>query len=90
MNVDALAAGLAGRQLDIGSSLSLIAERPEELLRRRRWDVVSIPIAPDFPDPEPYLIEARRMASEPFHLIGYDPFTDVSMTWATPPERKTA
>lgn len=78
--------GTPGRQLDISSSLTLVSERPEDLLRRRRWDVVSIPIEPDFPDPEPFLIEARLMASEPFVLVGYDPFTDESMTWATPPE----
>jgi LysM repeat protein len=78
--------GTSGRQLDITLSLSRVTERPEELLNRRRWDVAASPIAPDYPDPAPHLAEARMMASEPFHLVGYDPFTDKSVTWATAPE----
>jgi LysM repeat protein len=77
--------GRSGRQLDITSSLDAIAERPEELLSRR-WEILTTPITPDFPDPEPYLMEARRMASEPFQISGYDPFTDIKTTWQTPPE----
>lgn len=78
--------GRTGRQLDITSSLDAIAERPEELLARRRWDVRTTPVVPDFPDPEPYLVQARMMASESFQITGYDPFTDLSTTWETPPE----
>ena len=78
--------GKTGRQLDIASSLDAIAERPEELLSRRQWDIRTTPITPDFPDPEPYLVEARMMASEPFQIVGYDPFTDKTTTWETQPE----
>ena len=78
--------GKTGRQLDIASSLDAIAERPEELLSRRQWDIRTTPITPDFPDPEPYLMEARMMASEPFQIVGYDPFTDKTTTWETQPE----
>ena len=78
--------GRTGRQLDITSSLDLIAERPEELLSRRRWEIQTVPITPDFPDPEPYLVQARTMASDAFQITGYDPFTDLSTTWQTPPE----
>lgn len=78
--------GITGREVDIISSLDLIAERPESLLRQRRWDVVSTPISPRYPNPEPFLVEARIMASEPFQIVGYDPFTDVRTTWSTGPE----
>lgn len=79
-------AGRTGRQLDITTSLDAITAQPEALLWQRRWDVQMTPIAPDFPDPEPFLMEARTMASQAFQIIGYDPFTDKSTTWATPPE----
>src|SRR5690606_26933814 len=78
--------GRTGRQLDIGMSLDAIAARPEDLLSRRRWDIRTTPITPEFPEPEPHVVKARLMASEPYQITGYDPFTDKSTTWATTPE----
>ncbi|MBW7880330.1 MAG: L,D-transpeptidase family protein [Anaerolineae bacterium] len=78
--------GTTGRQIDITQTLSQINDAPESILRRGQIEIVTLPVEPDYPDPEPFLIEARRMASQPFQLIGYDPFTDTTTTWATPPE----
>jgi lipoprotein-anchoring transpeptidase ErfK/SrfK len=78
--------GETGREIDIIETLQVIDANPAKILNDRRVDVISTPLQPDFPDPEPYLMEVRRMTAEPFTIQGYDPFTDTSTTWATPPE----
>lgn len=78
--------GKTGREIDITLTLSQIDQSPATILRRGQLEIVTFPVEPDYPDPEPFLVEARRIASQPFQLIGYDPFTDTSTMWATPPE----
>lgn len=78
--------GKAGRELDISTTLDRIAHTTNDILISRRLDVLTVPLEPDFMDPEPLLESAAVFASTPFRLTGYDPFTDESMTWATQPE----
>lgn len=78
--------GREGRELDIALTLERIAETTEQILRTRRIDVLTLPIAPDFIDPEPLLEDATRIAAQDFMLTGYDPFTDERITWATKPQ----
>lgn len=79
-------AGRAGRDLDIATTLDTIAQMTDEIILTRRLDVLTLPLQPDFMDPESLLESASVFASTPFRLTGYDPFTDESMTWATQPE----
>jgi LysM repeat protein len=79
-------AGTTGRQLDIPQTVDILAANPAGILRLRRLDIVFIPIEPEYPDPAPYLMTARALTQNPFQLVGYDPFTDSSTIWATPPE----
>jgi len=78
--------GVSGRQLDIPQTVELLANDPVSAVYNRRLDVFVIPIAPDFPDPAPYLMTARALTQQAFQLVGYDPFTDHSTVWATPSE----
>lgn len=79
-------AGTNGRELDIAGTLTVLNDRSEDVVNRRRWEIKTTSVAPRYPDPEPFLVEARLLAGEQFVLAGYDPFTDLSLTWATPPE----
>lgn len=78
--------GVSGRQLDIPQTIALLTADPAAAIRNRRVSVLFIPIEPEFPDPTPHLMTARALTQEPFQLVGYDPFTDSSTVWATPPE----
>lgn len=75
--------GRNGRVLDVGTTLELLEANTTTIAHERRLDLVMDPIPPDVVDPTPFLTLARAVASEPFTLTGYDPFTNQSVTWST-------
>lgn len=77
--------GSAGRELDIALTLDGLATRSDEIVSARRLDLLTLPIPPDFIDPQPLLAAAEQVVTQPFMLVGYDPFIDERITWATRP-----
>lgn len=50
-----------------------LAQKPEDIVMRREFDLIMSALPPDVVDPLPYVDEARELASQPFEMVGYDP-----------------
>lgn len=79
-------AGRNGRMLDVPMTMDGLMEQVVDVVDGRRLQLAMAELPPDVLDPEPYLEEAQQLASQPFILNGYDPFTDQSVTWSTTKE----
>lgn len=77
-------AGKNGRELDVTATVEYLQGNIEEIVSRRRFDLLTLPIEPDVLDPSPYLEDVRFLAGQQFAMIGYDPFTNASQAWSTP------
>jgi lipoprotein-anchoring transpeptidase ErfK/SrfK len=78
--------GRDGRELDIAQTLEMVMDDPQRVINSRRLDLLTIPIPPDVMDPEPQLEAVQSLVNQNFQLIGYDPFTNETITWSTSPE----
>jgi LysM repeat protein len=76
--------GRYGRELDVTASVEYLQTDMENIVSNRRFDVMTIPIEPDVFDPTPYVEDVKALVSQPFALIGYDPFTNSTVAWSTP------
>jgi len=72
-----------GKTMDVAATLSDLMTMPQTIVATRRLDLVMSPIAPSLQDADRYLEDARALTSQPFQLVGYDPFEDQSITWST-------
>ncbi len=72
-----------GRLLDIAPTLAALRESPEAIVALRQFTVFTSPVQPDAQDATPYMDEARAYTSDPFTLVGYDPFRDETYQWST-------
>ncbi|MCC6614503.1 MAG: L,D-transpeptidase family protein [Anaerolineae bacterium] len=72
-----------GKTMDVAATLSDLKDMPQAVVEARRLDLVMSPVAPSLQDADRYLEDARALTSQPFQLVGYDPFTDESITWST-------
>lgn len=75
-----------GRMMDVGLTLETIKTLPLPTLLDRRLDLSMTVLQPEMADPEQHMVAARAMIAEPFQIMGYDPFRDEMMSWATSPE----
>lgn len=75
--------GLDGRALDIDATVARLTRNPSALVNNQRLQLVMTTVRPEVSDPSPYLADVQQLASQPFELIGYDPFIDQSIAWAT-------
>lgn len=78
--------GSEGRMMDVGLTLETIKLLPTETLLDRRLDLTMTVLEPEMADPDTYIDAARAMVAQPFQLIGYDPYRDEAISWATTPE----
>lgn len=76
-------AGEDGRMLDVARMMDALRDDPVQIIRDGRLNLIMSPIEPEYPDPEPYLKTVQTVASQPFTMIGYDPFTNESLSWST-------
>jgi LysM repeat protein len=79
-------AGREGRELDVTATAEYLQDNLETIVTSRRFDLLTLPIAPDVLDPEPYLDSVKTLATQQFALIGYDPFTNTTVAWSTTPQ----
>ncbi|MEL6148502.1 MAG: L,D-transpeptidase family protein [Chloroflexota bacterium] len=82
--------GRAGRLLDIAPTLAEIQDDPAAIVELGRFTVYVSPVPPDVSDPTPYVAAAREFTSQPFDMIGYDPFEDKEVRWSTSREVLTS
>lgn len=78
--------GRDGRILDVALTMERLTQKPEDIVVRRELDLIMSSLPPDVVDPLPYVDEARQLATQPFEMVGYDPFRDEYVTWGTTPE----
>lgn len=78
--------GYDGRRMDAARTIERLNDNVLEIVKNRRLDLVMEALPPDVYDPEPYLDQARALISDPFQMVGYDPFTDDYISWQTTPE----
>ncbi len=78
--------GRMGRMMDVALTMESLTQNVISIVQNRRLDLIMIPLPPDVIDPEPFLEQAQELASQPLQMIGYDPFSNESMAWATTPE----
>lgn len=78
--------GADGRELNVSATLERVQSTLLEIVRTRRLNLLTLPIPPEYIDPEPVLAQARAVTSKPFTFTSYDPFSDTTSTWATQPE----
>jgi LysM repeat protein len=82
--------GSDGRFLDIAATMAALQEHLPQVAEQRRLDLVMDPMPPEVRDPQPYLEQARRFASQSFVMHGYDPFRDERVSWTTDRETLTS
>lgn len=73
--------GRSSRELDVTLTLEALRRDPQAIIERGRLDLMTVSTPPQVSDPSPYLDEAYAIASEPFQLTGYDPFTNEYESW---------
>jgi len=79
-------AGRMGRMMDVALTMEALTQNIISIIQNRRLDLIMTPLSPDIIDPEPYLEQAQELARQPLQMVGYDPFINESLTWATTPE----
>jgi hypothetical protein len=75
--------GTPGRELDINLTLERLRQTPDLVLHNRRLELISYATQPNVSDPAPYLAQAQAFLSSNFRLVGYDPFVNEFVPWAT-------
>lgn len=75
--------GSEGRYLDVALTMETLTQNLALVADRGRLDLVMTPVRPEVTNPQPYIEEARALASRPFQLYGYDPFSDQRVAWST-------
>jgi LysM repeat protein len=75
--------GQNGRMLDIPRLMQKLVDDPVQIALTQRIDLLMTIIKPDVADPKPLLADAQAVASQPFTINGYDPFTNQSISWST-------
>jgi lipoprotein-anchoring transpeptidase ErfK/SrfK len=78
-------AGQDGRSLNVAGTIQALQTNIEAVARTRRLDLVMNPIPPNYDDPAPFLEQAQRLVANPPVIVGYDPFLNQSVRWATSP-----
>ncbi|MDZ4766873.1 MAG: L,D-transpeptidase family protein [Chloroflexota bacterium] len=73
--------GADGRFLDVARTMAELEAETQDVVEARRLDLSMSVLQPDILDSMPYLDQARQLASQPFTLTGYDPFTDEYLRW---------
>lgn len=81
--------GRASRELDIAMTIEVMSQDASVIARTGRLDLLTTSNPPSVTDPSPYLEDARAFLSRDFTLIGYDPFENSYLPWATPLEERT-
>ena len=75
--------GTDGRMLDVPRMMERLTADPAQIVEFAHIDLVMTTLPPEMNDPEPYLEQVRAATSQPITLIGYDPFTDQTVSWST-------
>lgn len=75
--------GQAGRMLDVARMMDALRRDPAQVIRDGRLSLIMAPIEPEYPNAAPYLETARTVASQPFVIVGYDPFSNETLSWST-------
>lgn len=75
--------GTAGRLLDIAPTLAQVQDDPAAVVQLRQLTVYVSPVQPEVSDPTDYLPIVQGFASQPFTMLGYDPYRDENIEWTT-------
>lgn len=75
--------GADGRMLDVPHMMERLSADPAQIVEFGHVDLVMTTLPPEMSDPTPYLEQVRAATSQPITLIGYDPFTDQTVSWST-------
>ncbi|HYO89070.1 MAG TPA: L,D-transpeptidase family protein [Candidatus Limnocylindrales bacterium] len=81
--------GTPGRYMDVAGCMLALQAELQQVADRRQFALVMTPAMPDVIDPEPYMAQASALASRPFLIRGYDPFTDEQLVWMADPRTVT-
>lgn len=79
--------GSDGRYLDVAVTLQDLQANLAQVADSKRIELVMTPMRPDVLDPQPYLQQARALATQTFIVRAYDPFTNETVAWT--PDRDT-
>ncbi len=75
--------GTNGRMLDIPRLMQKLMDDPVQIAVTGRIDLLMTVLEPEVTDPKPLLADAQTVASQPFTINGYDPFTNQTIAWST-------
>ena len=78
--------GSASQELDIVLTVQNITNNPEELIHKRRVELLTTSTQPVMIEPELWMDEAYAFVTSGFTVIGYDPFRNERQRWQAPPE----
>ncbi|HKZ55800.1 MAG TPA: L,D-transpeptidase family protein [Anaerolineales bacterium] len=82
----ASAPGVAGVELDVEATLSMLAASPGAILEYRLLPLVTEPVLPAIGDVGPAAAEAERLLGTALSLHAYDPVRDEHFNWSPAPE----
>lgn len=78
--------GSDGRMMDVGLTLETLKQLTIPTVLQRRLDLTMTVLEPEMSDPDTHMDAARNMITQPFAILGYDPFRDETISWATTPD----
>lgn len=78
--------GTRGINVDIETTLAYLADTGTNIIHTRQVELAATPLLPSAADPMIWYNEAIDFVNTPFHLIGYDPFRNESISWTAAPE----
>ncbi len=81
--------GRASRELDVALTLQRLSQDPDSVVENRQLTLLTMSTPPNVMDPQPYLAQAEAFVISNFQIIGYDPFSDEIIPWATTQDEMT-
>lgn len=80
-------AAVNGRLLDAGATISRIISAPGDELADGALDLAMNTVAPTVTDASALMEKARTLLSAPLNVNVFDPITNQTVTWSTPPDQ---
>ncbi len=80
-------AAVNGRLLDVGATISRLVSAPGDEMADGALDLVMNSVAPTVTDASALMDKARALLAAPLNVQVFDPITNQTVTWSTPPDQ---
>lgn len=81
--------GRPSRELDVTLTLERLTQSADTIVKDGRFELIITSTQPTIVDPTPYLQDAYVFVTQQFRILGYDPFLNETLPWATTEEELT-